>query len=430
MEEPDDPSSLPQTPVDADMSPTELLRLVNLNKLALALVAASHPEQVGSAFMRDGLALCGASAGSLMTLDSERFQMFAHRGIVGESAVRWNTFPLDVGNEPFSDVIIEREPLFFENSHELLDAYPLLADELEANPTHQAWAALPLHIGDHVVGVIGLIYDAPRHFDTQSRLVLDTLAKLIAQATSRARLLEEQRIALTSVETALAPRIDPMPDVEVSHLYRSATVASGAGGDWYDIVRLNDSSTLIAIGDVANHGAVAVGEMARVRSAVHTLAFADLTPGAITHGADRVLSAMASTHTTSLVAVLDHDSATLTWTNAGHPYPVLVPVSGPSRFLDTTHGVPLGVGVTAHYGEEHDQLVDGDTIVFYTDGLIEQSGEPIDTAMERLRSTVTNLVNTHESRNDLATKLFLELRPSGHHEDDIAIVTLRYQPGR
>ena len=65
----------------------------------------------------------------------------------------------------------------------------------------------------------------------------------------------------------------------MTDLYRPASVTTNAGGDWYDVIQVSERCTLIAIGDVANHGAVAVGEMARTRATVHAPCTAGLGTG-------------------------------------------------------------------------------------------------------------------------------------------------------
>jgi len=364
----------------------------------------------------------------LVMLDSERFRMYAHHGISGDSAERWDAFMLDPGNEPFTDAVLKGEPLFFADVLSLIDAYPRLELDTVANPTHQAWATLPLRLGDETVGAIGLIFDRPITFDTPLRLLMYTLANLTAQAASRAQLREEQNVTMHSIEVAVEPRIDRCGHAEVAHIYRSATVASAAGGDWYDVLAIDSDTSLLVIGDVADHGAGVVGEMSRARATVHSFALDGHGPAEIARRTDQVLTRLANAHTTAVIALLDHRNSTLTWTTAGHPFPVIVPAHGDAMVLDTTHGAPLGVGADRGYRQESRVLNPGDTLVLYTDGLVEESGENIDDSMDRLRSTATHLIQSSARRVDVASKLFIELRPSGHHIDDIAILTVRWQP--
>ncbi len=330
-----------------DVFTAELSRLESLSGLASALVGAQTPTEVGRAVMRDGLDLVGACAGSLVMLDSEWFVTVADHGIDDVSSQKWEQFVLDVGNEPFSDAISKGEALFFENRKTFLDAYPALDDEIARNGEHSSWVVLPLRAGDHVSGAIGLIFDEPRTFDAPLRLVMYTLADLTAQAASRAQLLSEQHEALHSVEVALQPRIDPIPGIAVSHLYRPATVAASAGGDWYDVIELSDERTMIAIGDVADHGAVAIGEMSRFRFTAQAFAAAGFQPAEIIRRTDELLARTATSQATAVLAILDHRSSELTWTTAGHPFPVVVDRNGAIVVLSETHGAPLGTGSDA-----------------------------------------------------------------------------------
>lgn len=405
-----------------DMFTAELSRLESLSRLASALVGARTPTEVGRAVMRDGLDLVGASAGTLVMLDSEWFATVASRGVADITSQKWERFVLDAGNEPFSDSITARKAQFFENRAAFLASYPRLVEEVTAHTKHRAWVVLPLCVGDHMSGAIGLIYDQPRQFDAALRLVMFTLADLVAQAASRAQLLEEQQQALRSVEVALKPQLDPIPGVEVTHLYRPATVAAAAaaGGDWYDIVELNETSTMIVIGDVANHGAVAIGEMSRIRFIIQAFAAAGFDPAEVVRRTDELLTRTATTQATGILAVLDRRTMTLTWTTAGHPFPIVIDAGGLATVLDATHGAPLGTGLTTSYGTQQRHLGTGETLVLYTDGLIEQPGEDIDTSMQRL----CDVLNELGDADDLALEVFDRLHQDGRHQDDVAVVTL------
>jgi serine phosphatase RsbU (regulator of sigma subunit) len=206
----------------------------------------------------------------------------------------------------------------------------------------------------------------------------------------------------------------------VTELYRTASASTNAGGDWYDVIQVSERCTLIAIGDVANHGPIAVGEMARTRATVHALALQGLGPEEIATQANRVLSRVATTFTTSVVAVHDCETNILTWTTAGHPYPLLRSADGTAQFLSYTHGPPLGAGVDAEYEATARVLEPGDLVVFFTDGLVERSDEPIDDGLERLRL----VVETTEITDRFATDIYEQLIDADRHNDDIAVLTL------
>lgn len=394
-------------------------RLQNLNDLASALVGATDTDAVGHAILRHGLGMVGADGGTFVTLDGDRFTMMDQRGMDLDMAERWKTFTVTEGAEPFSDSLCDGLPRFFPTRETFLEAYPLLAEEL-AGHSHQAWAVLPLRIDGRVTGAIGLVYDQPTAFGDAVRLAMYTLANLATQASARARLIEEQAAAMGSLEASLRPSLDPIEGIDMTDLYRPASVSTNAGGDWYDVIRVSERCTLIAIGDVANHGPVAVGEMARTRATVHALALQGLGPEEIATQANRVLSRIASTFTTSVVAVHDAETSMLTWTTAGHPYPLLRAANGSAQYLSYTHGPPLGAGVDAEYESTARLLEPGDTIVLFTDGLVERSDETIDDGLERLRLVVEQT----EVTDRYAADLYEQLVDADRHNDDVAVLTL------
>lgn len=398
----------------------EVARLQNLNDLASALVGATTPDAIGRAILTDGMAMVGAVGGSFVSVDQERFTIIDHRGIDAATTERWSSFKVHPGADPFSDSIDDGLPRFLESPDALVEEYPALADDIDRQPGHRAWAVLPLHGDEQVCGVIGLIFDEEHPFTTAQKLVMYTLTHLATQAWSRARLVEEQSLAMRSVEEAFQPSLDQIEGVDISDLYRPASVNTNAGGDWYDIIDVTDRCTMIAIGDVANHGPVAVGEMARTRATLHALALQGLAPDEIATQVDLVLTRVAATFTTSVIAILDTQTDMLTWTTAGHPHPILRSADGSTRFLTATHGAPLGAGMEDAYESSALQLERGDTVVLYTDGLVERSDEPIDDGLERLRRAVEEAVVSP----DLAHDLFDRLIENGRHSDDVALLTL------
>ena len=177
----------------------------------------------------------------------------------------------------------------------------------------------------------------------------------------------------------------------------------------------------MAIGDVANHGAVAVGEMVRARSTVHTLAHLGLGPEEIANEASAVLSKMASTFTTCVLGLLDCTTMEFRWTNAGHPHPLVVSADGTIDALEQTNGPPIGSGFLHAYGFESRRLRRGDTLVLYTDGLIERPDVPLDEGVAGLRRSLASLDRTSP---ELANRLFDELHAPDRQRDDVAILTL------
>lgn len=394
-------------------------RLESLNVVVQSLVACDTVAHVARTTLRDGIVAVDAVAAMFLAVKGEHFTTIDTTGpIVGGDAM-WRYEPDPNRWDPFSEAITKREPIMISTRAALVDGYR--GQQQSFLVDHEAWAILPLVIGDEAIGAIALAYDVAEPFSPELRLRLYTLASLAAQATSRAVLIAEQGIEIDSVHRALTTHLDQIDGVDTSDLYRPASRRTRSGGDWYDVIELDDQHTLIVIGDVANHGPTATGEMARARSAIHAYALEHRSPQHIITLTAQALDKLAQTHSTVIVGVYELDTAEFTWTNAGHPYPIIVRADGSVDVLDTTHGPPLGSHLTHAYTDSTVRIDAGDSLIVYTDGLIEHSDETFDASLQRL---VTAAGASGAMQLDIARHLFETLVPTGIHEDDVAVLTL------
>lgn len=398
----------------------ELSRLEALNSLAEALVSADTTEQVARAFLRDGLALVGAVSGLFVSVRDDHIHVADDARNPIED---WPRCLAEPGRDPICDVVDSGEPLFFSTRDELTDRYQradLDAVNFDADDRGQAWAVLPLIVRDGAVGAIVVAFDRTYPFSEPIRLGLSTLRDLIRQAAARALLRSEQAATLESVAVMLDPRLDPIPGCSYSALYRPATQLADAGGDWYDAILVDEDHVLILIGDVADHGPRVVGEMARARATVHACAISKTDPAQIAQHASTVLDAFANSHTTACIAIYQPSTRHLAWCTAGHPFPLVRKATGDVIALAHTHGAPLGFITANPYNHSETTLDPGDTIILYTDGLIERPSEPFDHSLQRLIDTATGAVDT----DNFAEHIYDNLIGESTHADDIAILTL------
>lgn len=399
-----------------------LSRLRFLNDLAAALVGADTIEQVARALLRDGLGLAGAVAGSVIIDDRGRFVMIGQHNVDTVINDEWSVFPVSAGAEPFSDAVLSGEPQFFGDAATFVAAYPHLADRIDAE--HRAWAVLPFRHGDATLGALGLIYDVPTEFSSVLRLTLYTINSLASQAIARAQLLAEQQTILDSIDDALLQlHVDEVHGLRVDAIYEPAAHVTSAGGDWYDVVALDDDTVLIVVGDVANHGTVAVGEMAKARALLRAIALDTHDPEVIAAKVSNSTRRFSTTFATAIVAVYTASTRSLVWTSAGHPPALLLAgdASSPAEVLDAPHGPPLGVA--ARYRSSRRTVEPGDTVLMYTDGLVERRREPFDESFERLRSLVDSSPSTPTCR-----WIFDQLHPGGHNLDDVAVLAVTFDP--
>ena len=209
--------------------------------------------------------------------------------------------------------------------------------------------------------------------------VLSLLALALGARTfasgRRARALARDREQLLhdveSLERALLPAVpERIGDLATSVAYRSSD-GPAAGGDFYDAFELPEGRVAVLIGDVSGHGSEALESTNSVRSQLHGLLEAGISPrAAIAMVGERAPVQLAGRFTTVLVAVHDPAAGTLTYAAAGHPPPVIVG-PGAEELLSTGASPPIGVGLRTGVRETTVALPAGAVVCLYTDGVVE-----------------------------------------------------------
>jgi serine phosphatase RsbU (regulator of sigma subunit) len=164
--------------------------------------------------------------------------------------------------------------------------------------------------------------------------------------------------------------------------YRPAE--AGVGGDWYKSRALPEGLALLAVGDARGHGLDAVALMSRLRHALGGLAFTR----AVVEDLGAWLNEIAyddgpESTATAVIARYHPERRLLRWICAGHPPPVLVR-GGRARTLAPDLGPPFGVLPDTRYRATETVLEPGDTVLLYTDGLVERRHEDIDRRIDAL----------------------------------------------
>ena len=161
-------------------------------------------------------------------------------------------------------------------------------------------------------------------------------------------------------------------------------------GDWYDLIDLPGGRVVLDVGDVVGHGLEAAAVMGMLRSVLSAAIRALERPA---HALE-VLGLYARSiegalNTTAVKAMVDPDSRLIIYSNAGHPPPVLVHADGECELLDQAIDPPLGARPQhVPASQAGHSYTPGDTLVLYTDGLIERRGEDIDAGLRPPRRDV------------------------------------------
>ncbi len=296
----------------------------------------------------------------------------------------------------------------------------------------QAAAALPLLAGGRVVGALGVSFSGPRAFSADERSFLRTLAGQTAVAFERAALADARQEVADTLQHSLLPR--SLPDLEglaVSARYLPGVVGTQAGGDWYEVLPLDDGRLALVVGDVVGEGAPAAAVMGQLRSAIAALLLEGHGPARALELLDRfALRVQGAGVTTVACLLLERDTGRLTYSLAGHLAPLVTDDEGP-RLLDAAVGPALGLaGVTgeppARRSEAETVLAVGATLVLYTDGLVERRGVSVDEGVQRLAETADR--RRTGSAGELVDGVLAALVPPSGPVDDIAVVAARLLP--
>jgi len=249
-------------------------------------------------------------------------------------------------------------------------------------------------------------------------------ARLEVSAAQNRRLYAEQRAVAQTLQHALLPdRLPQVPGVETSARYEAGEHGVEIGGDWYDVIDLEDRRLLLVVGDVSGRGLRAATTMALLRYAIHAYAAQRDDPPEILTKLSR-LASVADTGqlATILFALVDVDRREISVTSAGHLPPLLIR-DGDGQYVESQIGLPIGVEAGTTYVSTTVSATPTSTLVAFTDGLVEHRGEDLDEGLARLRQAA---VAREGPLSELLVSLVAELRQEGGAGDDIAIVGLRW----
>ncbi len=371
-----------------------------LFRLSSLLVAARDLDAVLNVALRSAVELLSADAALIHILDDDGISvMRAHIGL----SAKFVTAAADV---------------FPEGQR--------LRDMLKAEGINGAMSG-NLQFSGKNLGKLRLFHREAFFLEPGQQALLQTIIEQVSAAVASARLIEseqrskhmERQLALAAdVQRRMLPRVIPtFPTLDMDARYIPSLELSG---DFYDLIQLNGHLGLL-IGDVAGKGVPAALLMAAVRSSVRAFAADHYHLDEVMTRTNRAMvrDTLTNEFATVFYGVLDPQTLRLTYCNAGHDPPLLLratPGRAPEEadlFELRSGGMAIGIDGAQSYERGMFDLNKGDTIVAYTDGIVDArnfAGQKFGRA--RLRRTIIDSLaaNPAATAKDLTDHIIWEVR--------------------
>ncbi|MFF2504237.1 SpoIIE family protein phosphatase [Streptomyces sp. NPDC058067] len=447
------PGSAARTPVTGDWRRSREAFLLDAGR---ALAEAGSTEEVlrvaaglsMPGFSPDGLAVFGAG--------SDRLTVVGHHGHEPGEEGPFMDMPLDT-DYPAAEVVRTGRAVYLSSPEQYRLRYPA-AWPLAQRFQRQSWAYLPLVVAGRTIGTWMAGFAYPVSFTPDERSVLTTVARMLAQALSRAGITESERALTDGLQRSMLPTLGPeIPGMTVAARYVPTGGGLQVGGDWYDMIPLPSGRIALVIGDVQGHDVRAAGLMGQLRIALRAYAAEGHRPDAVLSRTSRFLCGVTDSLTygssggpgkdvgaeagdprfaTCLYVEADPKTGILEIARAGHPDPAIRMPDGTVLLRPTAGGLPLGVDPDADYPTTRLTLEPGETLLICTDGLLETGGHDLDTGWKRIRSILEEqgTAGGPDRLEELADALVQAVHgPTSHYttgpladrrEDDIALLLL------
>jgi serine phosphatase RsbU (regulator of sigma subunit) len=386
--------------------------------------------QTLSAVARTAVELLNADAAVVRTLDARRDVLEPQAMHVADErldpvARALLERPQSLATDASKQLVARRRPVLLTPAlaRELGSVYELLAPFLERGGTA---VVVPVASGGELIAALTVVsLDSERPLDEGSRAAAASLAAHAALAVDNARLYQQQKHFLESMQQALLPQ--SLPDVEGLDLARAyeSSARLEVGGDVYDFLVLDDGRLAVVLGDVTGHGVDAAADMAMAKFVFRSLAREHPEPGDFLAAANDVVGGEIALgkFITMVVVTLDGATGGLRCAAAGHPPPRLVRRAGVEPL--EAGGVALGIAAGERYDEVAATLAPGDAVVLYTDGVIEARRAQELYGVERLDAMLA--AHAGAPAEEVAAAVLEDCRAfaGGELQDDCAVVVAR-----
>jgi PAS domain S-box-containing protein len=344
--------------------------------------------------------------------------------------------PLDLnGSHPVARALRSREPVLV---HDLTDSHAL--EQVAQSEEHRQFmqdagyrsaVVIKLTARGRLMGTLSFLRMRSDHgYETKHVALMQDLADRAAMALDNANLYAERTLVAQTLQRSLLPDALPVvAGVGLASVYRPVGQGSQVGGDFYDVFEVPSGCWLV-VGDVCGKGTEAAAVTALARHSIRALAFQRTSPAQVLAEVNQVMLSheLFGRFATAIIARLDLSRRPIrvVIAGAGHPPPIVLKANGQASSPEVS-GTLLGVLSKLKSHDVEIQLEAGDSIMLYTDGLLD-AGAP---NREMMPEDLCHHLEGHSGASpaELAARLeeLAVSRGAGRMRDDIAILALRVE---
>jgi serine phosphatase RsbU (regulator of sigma subunit)/DNA-binding response OmpR family regulator/anti-sigma regulatory factor (Ser/Thr protein kinase) len=382
-----------------------------------AALAHLELDQLLAETLERACGLFDADAGGVL-LCEEGDRALQLRASLGEAVPLATGERIAVGEGPIGRVASDRRPV-------LLGAADFPPASPEHPPAIDSVLVVPLIGPGRLIGLLYLGRRSGRLYAAADLELLALAAERMAMAIDHAQRFAHGLELVEVLQRRLLPeRLPAHHRVALAARYLPSGLAALVGGDWYDALVLDDERLGVMIGDIVGHGVQAATTMGELRNALRAFAIEGHAPGGALTLLNRVVHTTLGPGmvATVLFLIVDPAAHQVTIASAGHPPPARLRADGRVDYLDVDPCLPLGVDARAAISERVHEIAAGDTLLVYTDGLIERREESIEVGLKRLLDALRDAPGGVEALCEHVLE-----RTLGSHlgQDDAALLAVR-----
>jgi serine phosphatase RsbU (regulator of sigma subunit)/anti-sigma regulatory factor (Ser/Thr protein kinase) len=410
-------------------------KLSRLAAVSLELASADSVDDVVRIVLQHGLDVLRADGGviGLLDEDSSTLKVMASDSLGADYQRKYSSMTLSE-QLPLPTAVRTQERVLLPDV-EAGNAFSRAMQEMCDDTGLKASATVPLVSGHRALGALSVVWNTDRVFTPTQLDFIDGLAAQAAQSLQRVleraaerRMEASARRMSEALQRSLLTRPPQVERLSVAVRYQPAMEQAQVGGDWYDVFSTADGSMMLVVGDVNGHDRDAAAAMGQLRNILRGLAYDSADgPASLLRRLDLALRGLEldslATAVVARVPRLAHsESVRVTVSSAGHPPPLLRKADGNVSMITTEPDLLLGLAAEMPRREVEVELAEGSTLLFFTDGLIENRGEDLDDGIARLSAHLEK--HGDLPLEELCDDIVRHMLPDGG-EDDVALLVVR-----